>query len=108
MEEPTFRFPTGIMAWFILESNRKFCAIFRRQVQKICQETAGRLFIEDGVVVTSNEKSAKRKQFLIQGRKDPAVYPCCRQARDLPIPELHPLRDGCMMGSAFQTEIPID
>jgi hypothetical protein len=32
-----------------LESNRKFCAIFRRQVQKSCQETAGRLSIEDGV-----------------------------------------------------------
>ena len=32
--------------------------IFRRQVQKVCQETAGRLLIEDGVVVTTNEKSA--------------------------------------------------
>ena len=35
------------------------CAIFRRQVQKICQETAGRLLIEDGVVVViTNEKLA--------------------------------------------------
>jgi hypothetical protein len=33
-------------------------AIFRRQDQKICQETAGRLSIEDGVVVITNEKSA--------------------------------------------------
>jgi len=32
--------------------------IFRRQVQKICQETAGRLLIEDGVVVITNENSA--------------------------------------------------
>jgi len=46
------------MSCFLLESNRKFCAIFRRQVQKSCQETAGRLFIEDGVVVITNEKSA--------------------------------------------------
>jgi hypothetical protein len=38
-----------------LESNRKFFAIFRRQVRKSCRETAGRLFIEDGVVVISNE-----------------------------------------------------
>ena len=37
---------------------QEICAIFRRQVQKICQETAGRLLIEDGVVVTTNEKSA--------------------------------------------------
>jgi hypothetical protein len=35
-----------------------FCAIFRRQVQKSCQETAGRLFIEGGVVVITNEMSA--------------------------------------------------
>jgi dipeptidyl aminopeptidase/acylaminoacyl peptidase len=34
MEGPTFRFPTGRMAWLLLESNRKFCAIFRCQVQK--------------------------------------------------------------------------
>jgi hypothetical protein len=33
-------------------------AIFRRQAQKSFQETAGRLFIEDGVGVISNEKSA--------------------------------------------------
>jgi hypothetical protein len=47
-----------MMAWFLLGSNRRFCAIFRRQVQKICQETAGRLLIEDGVeVVITNEKS---------------------------------------------------
>ena len=58
MEGPTFRFPTGRMARFFLESNRKFCAIFRRQVQKSCEETAGRLFIEGGVVVISNGKSA--------------------------------------------------
>ena len=32
--------------------------IFRRQVQKVCQETAGRLLIEDGVVVITNENSA--------------------------------------------------
>jgi hypothetical protein len=37
---------------------QEICAIFRRQVQKSCQETAGRLLIEDGVVVTSNEKRA--------------------------------------------------
>jgi hypothetical protein len=43
---------------FLLESNGEFCAIFQRQVQKICQETAGRLLIEDGVVVISNEKPA--------------------------------------------------
>jgi RNase P protein component len=47
-----------MMAWFLLESNRKFCAIFRRQVQKSCQETAGRLLIEGDVVVITNEKSA--------------------------------------------------
>jgi hypothetical protein len=46
------------MARFLLESNKKFCAIFRRQVQKNTQETAGRLFIEGGVVVITNEKSA--------------------------------------------------
>ncbi len=28
--------------------------------------------------------------------------------RAAPIPELHPLRDGCMMGFAFRTEILID
>jgi hypothetical protein len=28
---PTFRFTTGTMARFLLESNRKFCAIVRRQ-----------------------------------------------------------------------------
>jgi len=44
------------MARFLLESNRRFCAIVRRQVQKSCQETAGRLFIEGGVVVITNEK----------------------------------------------------
>ena len=33
----------SLVAWFLLESNTKFCAIFRRQVQKICQETAGRV-----------------------------------------------------------------
>jgi len=49
------------MAWFLLESNRKFCAIFRRQVQKNSQETAGRLFIEGGVVVITNGKSAVYK-----------------------------------------------
>jgi hypothetical protein len=43
------------MAWFLLGSNTKFCAIFRRQAQKSCQETAGRLFIEGGVVVITNE-----------------------------------------------------
>jgi len=37
---------------------QEICAIFRRQAQKICQETAGRLLIEDGVVVViTNEKS---------------------------------------------------
>ena len=46
------------MARFLWESNRKICAIFRRQVQKNCQETAGRLLIEDGVVVITNQKSA--------------------------------------------------
>jgi hypothetical protein len=46
------------MSSFLLESNRKFCAIFRRQIQKNYQETAARLFIEDAVVVISNEKSA--------------------------------------------------
>ena len=51
------------MAWFLLESNRRFCAIFRRQVQKSCQETAGRLFIEGGVVVITNEKSASAQEF---------------------------------------------
>src|SRR5580658_6256352 len=62
---PTFRFPTGIMACFLLESDRTFCAIFRRQAQ-ICQETAGRLLIEDGVVVITNEMSAFRLEFLDQ------------------------------------------
>jgi hypothetical protein len=52
-----------MMAWFLLESNRRFCAIFRRQVQKICQETAGSLLIEDGVVVITNEKSASVQGF---------------------------------------------
>ena len=33
---------------------QEICAIFRRQVQKGCQETAGRLFIEDGLVVIPN------------------------------------------------------
>jgi hypothetical protein len=47
-----------MMARFLLESNRRFCAIVRHQVQKSCQETAGRLFIEGGVVVITNEKSA--------------------------------------------------
>jgi hypothetical protein len=51
------------MAWFLLESNRTFCAIFRRQVQKSCQETAGRLFIEGGVVVITNDMSARLQQF---------------------------------------------
>jgi len=37
---------------------QEICAMFRRQVQKICQETAGRLLIEDGVVVITNENSA--------------------------------------------------
>src|SRR5580698_8576231 len=32
MERPTFRFPTGMMAWLLLESNRGFCAIFRRRI----------------------------------------------------------------------------
>src|SRR6266478_7262066 len=48
--ESTFRFPTGIMACFLLESNRRFLTFFRRQIQKSCRETAGTLFIEDGVV----------------------------------------------------------
>jgi hypothetical protein len=38
MKGPTFRFPTGRMARFLLESNRKICPIFRRQVQKSFQE----------------------------------------------------------------------
>jgi hypothetical protein len=46
------------MPWFLLESNRRFCAIFRRQAQTSCQETAGRLFIEGGVVLITNEESA--------------------------------------------------
>jgi hypothetical protein len=37
---------------------QEICTIFRRQVQKNCQETAGRLFIEGYVVVISNEKAA--------------------------------------------------
>ena len=37
---------------------QEICAILRRQAQKICQETAGRLFIEGGVVVITNEKRA--------------------------------------------------
>ena len=52
-----------MMARFLLESNRKFCAIFRRQVQKSCQETAGKLFIEDGVVVITNEKPGRCPGF---------------------------------------------
>jgi hypothetical protein len=50
------------MARFILESNRSFCAMFRREVQKSRQETAGRLFIEGGVLVFANEKTADRHQ----------------------------------------------
>ena len=57
------------MSWFLLESNRRFCAIFRRQVQKSCRETAGRLFIEDGVVVITNEKSASVHKSGPPGRK---------------------------------------
>jgi hypothetical protein len=57
------------MAWFLLESNRRFCATVRRQVRKSYQETAGRLFIEDGVVVISNEKSASVYKSNPRGRK---------------------------------------
>jgi hypothetical protein len=46
MEEPTFSFPTGRMAWFLLESNRKFRAIFRRQVQMSCQEAIHPVIVE--------------------------------------------------------------
>jgi len=53
------------MACFHLESNRKFGTFFRRQMQKSCQEAGGRLFIEDGAVVISNEKSACRRLGLI-------------------------------------------
>jgi hypothetical protein len=60
------------MARFLLESNRKFCAIFRRQVQKNCQETAGKLFIQDGVVLISNEKSASVYKSS-PGTKKPAI-----------------------------------
>jgi hypothetical protein len=28
MEGPTFRFPTGSIAWFLLESNRRFSAVY--------------------------------------------------------------------------------
>ena len=58
------------MARFLLESNRKFCAIFRRQVQKNCQETAGRLFIEDGVAVISNEMFG----WISRGNEEHLVY----------------------------------
>jgi hypothetical protein len=50
------------MACFLLESDRTFCAIFRRQAQ-ICQETAGRLLFEDGVVVITNEMSASVQEL---------------------------------------------
>ena len=59
------------MARFLLESNREFCAIFRRQVQKSCQETAGRLLIEDGVVVIYDGKSASFYKSRPPGRKTP-------------------------------------
>jgi hypothetical protein len=36
--------------------------MFRREVQKSRQETAGRLFIEGGVLVFANEKTADRHQ----------------------------------------------
>ncbi len=36
---------------------------FQCQVQKSCRETAGRLLIEDGVVVITDEKSAYHQQF---------------------------------------------
>jgi hypothetical protein len=49
---------------------QEFCAIFQRQVQKICQETAGRLFIEDGVVVITNEKSASVYRLLTPSKRN--------------------------------------
>ena len=46
-----------------------FARSFHCQVQKICQDTAGPLFIEDGVVVISNEKSASVYKSSPPGRK---------------------------------------
>jgi hypothetical protein len=43
--------------------------IFRRQVLKISQETPGRLLIEDGVVVITNEKLAVFTNTVHPGRK---------------------------------------
>ena len=55
--ESPFRFPTGIMARLLLESNRNFELSFDYKIQKSCRETAGTLFIEGGVVYFSNEES---------------------------------------------------
>jgi len=48
------------MSRFLLESNRKVLRDLSTSKRKSCQETAGRVFIEAGVVVITNEKSAWR------------------------------------------------
>jgi hypothetical protein len=60
-----------------------FCAIFRSRVQKICQETAGRLFIEDGVVVISNEKSA-----CVEDSQASSICGCPRRFQFEPLIEM--------------------
>ena len=79
MEGPTFRFPTGMMAWFLLESNRRYCAIFRRQVWRSCQETAERPRIEGGVVVITNERSAMIRRSVLPSTNQ--SNPCAKLSR---------------------------
>ncbi len=47
--ESTFRFPTGIMTCFLLESNRRFELSFDDKPRRAVGESAGTLFLEDGV-----------------------------------------------------------
>lgn len=69
---------------------QEICAIFRSQVQETCQETAGRLLLEDGLVVITNEKSAYRTQSDVKAvlpRLDGLfrVHPTPHLARSLEI-----------------------
>lgn len=59
---------------------QEILGIFRRQVQKSCR-TAGKLLMEDGIVVISNEKSA-RVMGLSLGSKGAGAMPSFRTVRD--------------------------
>jgi hypothetical protein len=45
--ESTFRFPTGILTHFLLESNRRFSTFFRGQIRRSGRENAATLSLKD-------------------------------------------------------------